>query len=62
MSSHSCTGSRSPTRGLPIVRISGVRYFLDVPHRQLRQIDDPSDVIDLDGEGFVEVEADDEVA
>ena len=59
MSSHS---NRSPPRGLPIVRISGVRYLLDVRLRQLRQIDDPNDVIDLDGDGSIEVEADDEAA
>jgi hypothetical protein len=60
MSSRFRSSNRSPAKGLPIVRISGIRYFLDVPYRQLRQVDDLSDVIDLDGEGFIEVDGDDE--
>ena len=62
MSSHSFSGKAPQPRGLPIVRISGARYLLDVRLRQLRQVDDPNDVIDLDGDGSIEVEADDEAA
>ena len=61
MSSRSFIGKAPPPRGLPIVRISGVKYYLDVRHRQLREVDNPREYIDLDGEGSVEVEADDEV-
>ena len=52
--------SHSRNRGLPVVRISGVRYLLDVRLRQFRQVDNPSDVIDLDGDGSIEVEPDDD--
>ena len=58
MSSH----SRPLLERLPIVRISGVRYYLDTRLRQLREVDNPREYIDLDGEGSVEVEEDDEVA
>lgn len=59
MSSHSCINE--PCRGLPIVRISGVRYYLDTRLRQLREVDNPREYIDLDGEGSIEVDADDAV-
>jgi hypothetical protein len=60
MSSPSCINEHYS--GLPIVRISGVRYYLDTRLRQLREVDNPREYIDLDGEGFVEVEEDDEAA
>ena len=58
MSSDSCRGNCPPLKGLPIVRISGVRYYLDTRLRQLREVDNPREYIDLDGEGSVEVEED----
>ena len=58
MSSH----NRPLLERLPIVRISGVRYYLDTRLRQLREVDNPREYIDLDGEDSVEVEEDDEVA
>ena len=58
MSSH----NRPLLERLPIVRISGVRYYLDTRLRQLREVDNPREYIDMDGEGSVEVEEDDEVA
>ena len=33
--------------GLPVVRIGGVKYFLDMRLRQLRAVNDPHDLIDL---------------
>ena len=61
MSSSSCISEPSHCRWLPIVRISGVRYYLVTRLRQLREVDNPREYIDLDGEGSVEVEEDDEV-
>ena len=62
MNSHSCINEPSHCTGLPIVRISGVRYYLDTRLRQLREVDNPREYIDLDGEGSIEVKEDDEVA
>lgn len=62
MSGHAFSGEPSPHKGLPIVRISGIRYYLDTRLRQLREVDNPREYIDLDGEGSVEVKEDDEVA
>ena len=58
MSNHSCVNEPSHCRGLSIVRISGVRYYLDTRLRQLREVDNPREYIDLDGEGSIEVEED----
>ena len=37
-------------RRLPIVSINGVLYFLDMPLKQLRQVNNPHDYIDLDSD------------
>lgn len=42
-----------------MVRINGVAYFLYVRRRQLRGFGDPDNVIDLDGEGSIDVDDDD---
>ena len=36
--------------GPPIVRIGGVRYYLDMRLRRLRAVLDPQDVVELDEE------------
>ena len=35
-------------KGLPVVRISGVPYVLDMERKELRGVLDPADVIELD--------------
>lgn len=35
-------------RALPVVRINGVAYFLDVRLRQLRAVDNPHDWVDFE--------------
>ncbi len=51
--------ARPPTPGrLPVVRVNGVAYFIDMRLRQLRQVNDPNNVIELDGEGSIEVDDD----
>jgi hypothetical protein len=43
------SGERNPSvRMLPVVRINGVAYFLDVRLRQLRAVDNPHDWIDFE--------------
>ena len=42
--------------GPPIVRIGGVPYFLDMRLRQLRAVHNPRECIDLEGEGFIDVD------
>lgn len=49
----------SPPGRLPVVRVNGVAYFIDMRLRQLRQVDDPHNVIELDGEGSIEADNDD---
>ena len=46
-------------QGLPVVRIGGIPYVLDMIRRQLRGVHDSDDVIDLEGEGCIEVDAED---
>ena len=50
MSSREDSGPLAMPRRLPIVSIKGVPYFLDMPLRQLRRVDNPHDYIDLDSE------------
>ena len=50
MSTGSNSGPLAMPRRLPIVSIDGVRYFLDLPLRQLRRVDNPHDYIDLDSD------------
>ena len=42
--------------GLPVVRISGIEYVLDMRQRHLTCVDNPNEVIDLEGEGCIEVD------
>ena len=37
----------SSSAGLPIVRVGGVEYVLDLRLRQLQKLDEPRQVIDL---------------
>lgn len=39
---------RFKSKGLPVVRIGGVPYILNMARRQLRAVYDPDDDIDLD--------------
>ena len=32
----------------PVVRVNGVRYFVDIRMRQLRRVDDPRSTIDFE--------------
>jgi len=41
---------RFRSKGLPVVRIGGVPYILNMTRRQLRAVYDPDDDIDLDEE------------
>lgn len=43
-------GPQAMPRRLPVVRISGVEYFLDMRLKQLRRVDNPHDYIDLDSD------------
>lgn len=43
-------------KGLPVVRIGGVPYILDIQRKQLRAVYDPDDTVDLD-EDLAGVEA-----
>jgi len=43
-------------RRLPIVSVNGVLYFLDLPLRQLRRVDNPHDYIDLDSDEPADVD------
>jgi len=43
-------------RRLPVVRVGGVEYFLDLRFKQLRAVRNPHDFINLDGDGYVEVD------
>ena len=43
-------------KGLPVVRIGGVPYVLDMARKQLRAVHDPSDTVDLE-EDLAGVEA-----
>jgi len=45
-------------KGIPVVRIGGLPYVLDMERRQLRGELDPEDVIELDDE-LVELEVGD---
>ena len=36
--------------GSPVVRIGGVQYFLDMRLKQLRAVNDPHDLIELEEE------------
>ena len=36
------------SRGLPVVRIGGVPYILDMQRKKLRAVYDPDDTVDLD--------------
>ena len=43
-------------RRLPIVSINGNLYFLDMPLRQLRRVDNPHDYIDLDSDELADAD------
>jgi len=47
------------SKGTPVVRIGGVEYLLDMGLRQLRAVNDPQDLIDLDDDGAITVHEDD---
>lgn len=42
--------------GRPVVRISGVPYYLDLRLKQLRAVHNPRECIDLEGEGYIEAD------
>jgi len=50
MSARQDSGQPARPRRLPVVRISGVEYFLDMRLRQLRQVNNPHEYIDLDSD------------
>ena len=56
MSSDSNSDPLAMPRRLPIVSINGVPYFLDMPLRQLRRVDNPHDYIDLDSDEPVDAD------